>query len=64
AVLLEHHNPVAQLQRSDAHEQRGKSSRGGMSRPTLMHEEPSFLFILRIPFGGYRSRLSLHRCVI
>jgi len=31
---------VAQLQRSDAHEQREISSGGGMNRPTLMHEEP------------------------
>ncbi|MBR1589311.1 MAG: hypothetical protein IJ658_13425, partial [Kiritimatiellae bacterium] len=42
AVLLEHHNPMAQLQRSDAHEQREISSGGGMNRPTLMHEEPKF----------------------
>jgi len=34
---------VAQLQRSDAHEQREISSGGGMNRPTLMHEEPFFI---------------------
>ncbi|MBQ8114284.1 MAG: hypothetical protein IJ146_13870, partial [Kiritimatiellae bacterium] len=58
AVLLEHHNPVAQLQRSDAHEQRGSSSGGGMNRPTLMHEEPFFYFKIHpvIPLFAARER--------
>ncbi|MBO7683631.1 MAG: hypothetical protein J6T51_02770, partial [Kiritimatiellae bacterium] len=63
AVLLQHTDSVAFLQRSNGHKQRANNSVGGMNQPTPMPEEPQ-IFALSCCTAARPTRISRAFCAV